>query len=195
MVWKIEYLFSCKLPRKPAQLECKQRIKFSFDLRHLSEFMKQISVIPNFRWKTKQGCALRSSYEIHFVVPTRKIVCKQCKQCKQWKAEQNLYKKKEKSLRKCWLVYADSPVKVLPKLLLWKLMWKTHTTPHPSTSGLLSVQPRVLTAVSLRCALSKTRWRCVFPTTAVTHILTLKKKKVHCCIWTTTFTLLSDNQH
>lgn len=52
------------------------------------------------------------------------------------KAEPNLYKKKEKSLRKCWLVYADSPVKVFPKLLLWKLMWKTHTTPPPTPQHL-----------------------------------------------------------
>lgn len=61
-----------------------------------------------------------------------------------------------------------------------------------STFGLLSVQPRVPAAVSLRCVLSKTHWRCVFPTTALTHILILKKRKVHCCNWATTFRLLSD---
>lgn len=99
------------------------------------------------------------------------------------KAEQNLYTKQEKSLRKCWLVYADSPVKVLPKLLLWELLW---TLPAPPGSYQRS---HVFLLQSPSAVRSARRAGGVFsPTTAVTHIVILKKKTVHCCNGTTTFT-------
>lgn len=51
-----------------------------------------------------------------------------------WRERRNradTQKKREHSQRKFWLVYADSPVKILPGLLLWGLLW---TLPAPSGS-------------------------------------------------------------
>lgn len=116
-------------------------------------------------------------------MPARQVVCLQFKQGKQSK---NLEERKERSLRKCWLVYADSPVEVLPKLLLWELLW---TLPAPSGSYQCS-HVFLLQSPSAVCSARRTGG--LFPHhRSYTHPH-FKEEKMHCCSQSTTFRLLSD---
>lgn len=83
----------------------------------------------------------------------------------------NTQKKKEHSQRKFWLVYADSPVKILPRLLLWGLLW---TLPAPLGSYQCS-HVFLVWSPSAVCSLRHTGGM-FFSATAVTHILISKKK-------------------
>lgn len=155
------------------QLEYKQRIKSSFDLRHLSEVMREISEKQNV--KGKNQARLCSSFQLW------NPICSGNKADSVppvWtgKAEQNLGKRKEKSLRKCWLVYADSPVNVLPKLLLWELL---RTLPAPSGSYQCS---HVFLLQSPSAVRSARRTGGVFSPPQQLHTSSFLKKKKKCTV-------------
>lgn len=80
----------------------------------------------------------------------------------------NTQKKKVHSQRKFWLVYADSPVKILPRLLLW-------TLPAPSGSYQCS-HVFLVQSPSAVCSL-RHAGSMFFSAAAVTHVLILKRKR------------------